>query len=109
MLVTIFGSSNRERVLLFLHCREEGYAREIARFFKTDLSQTQKQLERLETGGVLYSKAAGKTRIYLYNPRFPFLKELKWMLEKMMIFLPEKEAENLRVIRKRPGYQEKTL
>ena len=50
MLEYLFGSVNRERVLLFLYSRNEGYAREIARFFKTDLNPIQKQLEKLEGG-----------------------------------------------------------
>ena len=37
ILEPIIGSSNRERILIFLQAREEGYAREIARFFETDL------------------------------------------------------------------------
>jgi len=37
MLEAILGSVSRERVLIFLYAREEGYAREIARFFDTDL------------------------------------------------------------------------
>ena len=62
MIEPLLGSKNRERVLLFLHARDEGYAREISRFYKTDLSQIQKQLERLEIGNILYSKTLGKTR-----------------------------------------------
>jgi len=42
MLEALFGSINRERVLLFLYVRKEGYSREISRFFRTDLSQIQK-------------------------------------------------------------------
>jgi predicted transcriptional regulator len=77
MLEALFGSINRERVLLFLHAGNQGYAREIARFFKTDLDPIQKQLERLEFGGVIYSRNAGKTKVYSLNPRYPsFLMEL---------------------------------
>ncbi len=38
MLESLPGSLNRGRVLVFLHARSEGYARKIARFFKTDLN-----------------------------------------------------------------------
>ena len=44
VLEPILGSANRERVLIFLQAREEGYAREIARFFETDLFPIQDQL-----------------------------------------------------------------
>ena len=53
MLETIIGSVSRERVLIFLLARNEGYAREIARFFDTDLFPIQDQLDKLETNGVL--------------------------------------------------------
>ena len=54
MLEPILGSSSSEKVLIFLAAREQGYAREIARFFATDLTPIQRQLEKLEDGGVLW-------------------------------------------------------
>ena len=39
MIEVLFGSINRERVLVFLYCRQEGYAREIARFLKLILAR----------------------------------------------------------------------
>lgn len=109
MLETLLGSINRERVLLFLYSRGEGYAREISRFYKTDLSQIQKQLERLETGNIVYSKMLGKTRVYYLNPRYPFLEELKSLLEKVLSFYPSDELEKLTHSRKRPRRKGKPL
>ena len=37
MIETLLGSTNAERVLLFLLARDEGYATQIADFFDTDL------------------------------------------------------------------------
>ncbi len=76
MLEPIMGSTNRERVLVFLLAREEGYARQIARFFETDLYPVQDQLEKLEAGGVIVSRSVGRTRLYEFNPRYAFLEEL---------------------------------
>ena len=109
MLESLFGSINRERVLIFLYSRNEGYAREIARFYKTDLSQVQKQLERLEIGNILYSRTLGKTRVYSLNPRYPFLEELKSLLEKVLSFYPSDELEKLSRSRKRPRRKGKPL
>jgi len=109
MLEPLFGSINRERVLLFLYSRDEGYAREIARFYKTDLSQIQKQLERLEIGNIIYSKIIGKTRVYSLNPRYPFLIELQSLLEKVLTFYPLDELEKLTHSRKRPRRKGKPL
>jgi len=109
MLEALFGSINRERVLLFLHSRDQGYAREIARFFKTNLNQIQKQLERLEQGGIVYNKLVGKTRLYSLNPRYPFLKELQALLDKVLKFYPDEEVDKLTMIRKRPRRKGKPL
>ncbi|MBN1578826.1 MAG: hypothetical protein JW913_19860 [Chitinispirillaceae bacterium] len=109
MLETLFGSINRERVLLFIHARNEGYAREIARYFSTDLDPVQKQLERLEFGRVLASRSAGRTRLYLMNPQYPFLNELRILLDKALTFYTPEEREALINIRRRPRRKNKPL
>ena len=109
MLEPLLGSINRERVLLFLYGRGEGYAREITRFYNTDLSQIQKQAERLENGGVIYSRNVGKTRLYALNPRYPFLNEVSALLDKVLSFYPAEEKERLLKVRKRPRRKGKPL
>ncbi len=109
MLEPILGSVSSERVLIFLLARNEGYAREIARFYKTDLDPIQKQLEKLELGGVLVSRTAGRTLLYTFNPRYPFLKELKALLEKALAFYPEDQQERLVMDRRRPRRRGKPL
>lgn len=109
MLEPLFGSKNRERVLVFLLERDEGYAREIARFFNVSLDPVQKQLENLEAGGVLVSRSAGRTRLYSFNPRYPFLLELKAMLEKALDFYPESLRDRLMLNRRRPRRTGKPL
>jgi hypothetical protein len=109
MLESLLGSVNRERVLIFLFARKEGYAREIARFFKTDLNPIQKQLERLELGGIIYSKSAGKTRLCALNPRYAFLSELRALLEKALSFYPADERDALTLTRQRPRRKDKPL
>jgi hypothetical protein len=109
MLEPILGSLSCERVLVFILSRKEGYAREIARFFNTALNPIQKQLEKLEVGGVLASRKAGKTLLYSFNPRYPFLKELKSLLEKAFSFYSNEEREKLVMNRKRPRRHGKPL
>ena len=109
MLEPILGSLSCERVLIFILTNQEGYAREIARFFNTDLDPVQKQLKKLEVGGVLVSRTAGRTRLYSFNPRYPFLKELRSLLEKALSFYPEKEREDLVMSRRRPRRRGKPL
>ncbi|MCE5231488.1 winged helix-turn-helix domain-containing protein [bacterium] len=102
MLEPLLGSTNCERVLLFLNCGNEGYAREMARYFETDLAPIQRQLDKLEHGGVLVSRTVGRTRLYEYNPRYPFRKELQALIEKAFGFYSAKERERLIMNRRRP-------
>lgn len=102
MLEPILGSESSERVLIFILAREQGYATEIARQFNTALYSIQEQLEKLEVGGVLVSQTAGRTRLYSFNPRYPFLNELKGLLSKALSFYPQAEREQLLMNRRRP-------
>jgi hypothetical protein len=102
MLEPLFGSVNRERVLFFISARGEGYARDIARFFATDLTPVQRQLDTLERGGILASRLAGRTRLYTFDPRYPFLAELTALLAKAVSFYPQEEQDRLLLVRQRP-------
>jgi hypothetical protein len=102
LLSSLLGSISGERVLIFIFARGEGYPREIARFYDTDLSPIQKQLEKLEAGGILSSRLAGKTRLYSINPRYPFKSEVEKLLEKALTFYPQDEREALLMNRRRP-------
>lgn len=109
MLEPILGSLSSERVLVFIFARKEGYAREIARFFETDLAPIQKQLDKLELAGVLASRTAGKTRLYEFNPRYAFLKEIRSLLEKAISFNSPEDRKRLVMVRRRPRRKGKPL
>jgi hypothetical protein len=101
MLEPLFGTLNKENVLLYVYARGEGYPRGVAKFFATELRSIQNQFENLESGGVLSSRMVGNTRLYTFNPAYPFLAELKAMLGKVLALLPENERELLEVGRRR--------
>lgn len=109
MLEPLLGSVNAERCLLFILARKDGYASQIASFYSTDLYGIQKQLDKLEAGGVLASFKAGRTRLYHFNPRYAFLSELKALLEKALKYYPAEKQEKLLVTRKRPRRKGKPL
>lgn len=109
MLESLVGSLNREKVLVFIIARQEGYAREIARFYDTDLDPIQKQLDKLEQGSVLYSRMIGRTRLYAFNPRYALLPELKALLEKTVSFYPKELQDRLLENRRRPRRRGKPL
>jgi hypothetical protein len=109
MIESLLGSKNAERVLIYIFAREEGYAREIAGFFETDLKSIQMQLDKFEKSGVLASRTVGRTRPYVFNPRYPFLNEVRALLEKALSFYPENEREELLMNRRRPRARGKAL
>ncbi len=109
MIESLLGSKNAERVLVYILARNEGYAREIASFYKTDLKSIQMQLDKFEKSGVLVSREVGRTRPYVFNPRYPFLSELKNLLAKAFSFYPKEEQEELKMNRRRPRARGKAL
>lgn len=109
MIEVLLGSKNAERVLLYIFSREEGYAREIASFYETDLKPIQMQLDKFEKGGVLVSRSIGRTRPYEFNPRYPFLNELKALLAKALSFYSAEEQAGLMMNRRRPRAKGKEL
>ena len=109
MLEPIFGSKCREQVLQYILANETGYGTQIKNFYRIGLDPIQKQLLKLEFGGVLVSKNVGKTIVYSFNPRYAFLDELKNLLIKAKEYYKIEEKENLTMIRKRPRRQGKPL
>jgi hypothetical protein len=78
-------------------------------FFNTHLDPIEKRLEKLEASGVLVSRTAGRTLLYSFSPRYPFLKELWSLPEKSLSFYPEEEREELLMSRRRPRRRSKPL
>ncbi len=109
MLEPLLGSKGAERVLMFITARQEAYPREISRYFGMGIYPVRKQLDKLELGGILVSFSKGRTRIYTFNPRYPFLKELKALLEKALAYYPEEEQKKLMLNRRRPRRRGKPL
>jgi predicted transcriptional regulator len=107
MLSPLLGSENCERVLIFILARDQGYATEIANFFGTSLYAIQKQLDKLERGNILVSHTVGRTRLYCYNPRYPFLDEVKHLLEKALSFYPADLKEQLLMNRRSSRLRDK--
>lgn len=109
MLKPLLGSRIKEMTLLFIYTHGEAYPREIAKLFNVDLSTVQNQLEKLEYGGVVYSKLKGKVRLFGLNPRYPFKKELEALLAKVLEFVPEEEKVRYYRPRLRPRRTGKPL
>lgn len=109
MLDELFGSKNRERVLQYILANGQGYAKEIADFYDSSVDPIKKQLERLEEGSILVTQTVGRTRLFMFNPRYAFNKELVALLEKAREFYSPAEQERLSRQRKRPRRTGKPL
>ena len=102
MLEGLFGSASKERVLAFIYARQEGYPREIAKFWNCSLLPIQKQLDKLERDGILFRKMYGRTVVYKFNPRYFLKNELEAILKKTVSLYSPELKEGLLCDRKRP-------
>jgi DNA-binding transcriptional ArsR family regulator len=102
MLEPLFESEKKEKILLYLYTHGEAYPMEIARAFGFYVNAVQNQLHKLEQGGILYSRLKGKVRLFGFNPRYPFKKELESLLAKVLQFVPNGDKEKFYMPRLRP-------
>ena len=102
MLESVFGSLTAERVLLFLNRYDQAYGRQIAAAFDMPVSEVQKQLRKFESGGLLVSQLAGRTRMYAWNPRSVFVKPLRQLLQALLENLPPEQRAPYTDGRRRP-------
>ena len=109
MLEVIFGNKINERILLCVLVQKEVYARDISSRFGLRLQSVQDRFKKLEAGGLLVSKLKGRTRLFSFNPRYAFLKEIRTLLEKAMSFVPESEKKLYYTPRLRPRRTGKPL
>jgi DNA-binding transcriptional ArsR family regulator len=109
MLEAIVGSAAAEKVLLYLQNYEQAYGREIATTFDLAQSQVQKQLVKLESGGVLVSRRIGRTRLYQWNPRNPLVPALRALLGSALESLPLADQQRFFRQRTRPRRSGKAL
>jgi DNA-binding transcriptional ArsR family regulator len=103
MLEGVFGNRTAEKILLYLEQYEEGYARAIAATFgDVSVSMVLAQLKRFEVAGMLASQPAGRTLLFTWNPRYPFLAEVRALLRRALDALPAEERRKYFRERRRP-------
>lgn len=101
-LEQIVGGKVAAVVLLHIHHHGEVYASGVASDSGFALSAVQKQLARLEEAGVLVSRLAGRTRLYLVNPKSVFARPLVDLIRVAHDTLSVREKESLFRTRRRP-------
>ncbi len=88
MLEYLFANKNVEKILIYLSLHGKANASELSRSFESSLDPIQKTLQKLEEGGLLVSFLEGRTRVFQWNPRYPFLPEIIALAKKAFSFLP---------------------
>jgi DNA-binding transcriptional ArsR family regulator len=110
MLEYLYSNKNVEKILIYLLLHNKANASELKRAFGTSLDPIQKTLKKLEEGGLLVSFLEGRTRVFHWNPRYPFLKEIQSITKKSYEFLPTDIQETYQLKkRKRPRKTGKPL
>ena len=93
MLEGLFGNSVIEKIFFTLFVYGEGYPLGMAKTFDEPVNKFQQQLKRLEDSGIIVSRLVGKVRLYTFNPRYPFLDELKSLISRAYEYVPQNETE----------------
>jgi len=109
MSKSLLGSLSRERILTFIAAREEGYAREISTFWGCPDMPIKRELNRLESDGVLIAKSYGRTIAYKFSPKYYLIKELSALLLKVISAYPPEWKEKLLLNRRRPRAKGKPI
>ena len=102
MLEGIFGNKTAEKVLLHIFHYGGSHASAIAKDFSTAVNPIIQQLNRFEAAGILVSKESGRSRIYSFNPKSPFSKPVKEIIEKAYDSIPLSERQKIFKARRRP-------
>lgn len=88
MLEYLFGNKNVEKILIYLSLHGKANATELSHAFDSSLDPIQKTLKKLEEGGLIASFLEGRTRVFQWNTRYPFLQEIQALAKKAYEFLP---------------------
>ena len=106
---SLFGNAVAEKALLYIVNYQEGYINKMANVFGVSPSQMQKQLVRLEAGGILVSQLKGNLRLFTINPRLAIKNELIALMEKELSLIPKADITKYFRERTRPRRTGKDL
>ena len=109
MLEGIFGNQTVEKILLSIFHYGEIHALAIARDHQSALNPIRKQLDRLESSGVIHSRPSGRMRLYSFNPKSPYMKPVKEIIGLLYEGIPLSEREKLFSVIRKPRRKGKPL
>lgn len=100
-LEILFGRT-AAKLLLYLSHYGEAYATGAAKDLGIPLGAVQRQLQKLETAGFLTSRLAGRTRLYIVDPKNPSARKLQEFIGVFYEGMPLAERERMFRTRRRP-------
>jgi DNA-binding transcriptional ArsR family regulator len=103
----LFGNPTAEKILIYLAVNPDSYAQELSDELSLPLFGVQRQLARLEGGGVLSRRPRGRMKFYSLNPRAPYTPDLRKLLLTMLSYLPASEKKRFEPRRNRPRRADK--
>ena len=102
MLEGVFGNRTAEKVLLHVFHHGQIHASAIAQDLGLALNPIKGQLDRFEQAGVLVSTEMGRSRVYSFNPKSPFIGPIRELIRIVYESIPLREREQLFATRRRP-------
>lgn len=108
-LHNLFRSEQDEFILYYFYAYKKGYGRDIARTFGYSLNNVQKILLRFEEAQIICGFTYGRTRLFEFDPRYPFYKELQALIKTAFDALPPEIDEKYFTKRTRPRRTGKPL
>jgi len=108
-LHNLLRSEKDEMILYYFYAYKKGYGRDIARTFEYNLANVQKIILRLELAQILCGFTYGRTRLYEFDPRYPFFKELQALIKTAYDALDDETIEKYFRKRTRPRRTGKPL
>lgn len=109
MLNELFGSETTVKCLLYLAAMKDGYALEVSQSYGISNTQVTRTLDKLEKADILFGSQMGRTRVYTLNSRWFLYKELKALLDKVVLNMPLEDQEKYFMKRKRPRKKNKPI
>lgn len=92
MLETLLGNRTATLVLLFLERHGHAYSTQISVGLQIPVNMVQKQMERLEKGGILISARRGRRKVYTWDTSCPLYRPLRRLLKRGLSFYNEDPA-----------------
>lgn len=102
MLDKIFGNETIALIYLNLFHYGEIYSALIEKNTGVGSRAVLNQLSKMEEVGILVSRSVGRTRLYQFNPKSPFVKPIKEIIQISYSNMPLKLKEKMFKERMRP-------